>query len=57
MALYWTDDRRGEESREFAAGGEWRDGVYVPPRQAGGRQSRISIIHDIVRTLLDLRTE
>ena len=57
MALYWSEDREGQASREYSAGGEWRDGIYIPARKSGGRQTRTTLIHDIVRTLLDLRAE
>ncbi len=57
MALRWTDDRETGLVREVATGGEWRDGVYVPSENTGAREPRTTIIHDIVRTLLELRAQ
>ena len=57
MPLYGTEDRQGGGAGDLPPGGEWRDGVYIPSRTAGGHQGRASLLHDFVRTLLDLRTE
>jgi hypothetical protein len=55
MDRTWSDDPREGLVREVARGGEWRDGVYIPARTEGSRRERNTLIHDLVRTLLDLR--
>ena len=55
MALHWTDDRNACPAQEVASGGEWRDGVYIPSANADARKPRNSLLHDMVRTLLELR--
>jgi hypothetical protein len=57
VALRWTDDRDTGLVREVATGGEWRGGVYVPAQNNGSSAPRNTIIHDIVRTLLELRAQ
>lgn len=52
-----SDDRDAELVREVATGGEWRDGVYLPSHNNGIQSPRNTIIHDIVRTLLELRAQ
>ena len=56
MSLIWADDDQREAGGD-AAPGEWRDGVYIPARQPSARRTHATLIHDFVRTLLDLRTE
>lgn len=56
MALFWTDDRSGDR-QESPRCGEWQNGVFVPRGAVNARDRRSSIIHDILRALLDLRVE
>ena len=55
MALRWTVGRNEDPAPAVRRAGEWRDGALVPPTDAGGRSQRNSLIHDMVRTLLELR--
>ena len=55
MTLYGTNEHRNEQLLDRAAGGDLESGVYTPAGKPGGRSSHTSLIHDIVRALLELR--
>lgn len=55
MERRWSDDPREAVVREIASGGEWRNGVYIPAKTPESRSERGSLLHDVIRALLDLR--
>ena len=58
MALFREGDSDTGVAREACAayaGGELRSGEFFAPSQGGARPLRSSLIHDVVRAVLDLR--
>lgn len=57
MVLYGANERRNEDLLEEKSGGDWEEGVFIPASRPGSRSNRSSLIHDLVRALLELRPE
>ena len=57
MARYWTNEPLSGRAHESPSRGAWADGVHVPAVSAGSRQALTSLLHDFMRTLLDLHLE
>ena len=54
MGLFSKKKHEEGVVREVAAASEWKDAMRTPADGAGTRRRAGSLIHDIVRTLLDL---
>lgn len=57
MAHLWTTQEHEAAPRRIATGGEWRDGVYVPPPSPRGSERRNTFLQDVVRAVLELRLD
>lgn len=57
MARYWTNEPLSGRAHEAPSRGARTDGGHVPSVTAGGRQALTSLLHDFMRTLLDLHLE
>ena len=57
MVLYGANERRNEERLEEKSCGDSDEGVFLPANRPGSRSNRSSLIHDLVRALLELRPE
>jgi len=55
MALFREGDFDTGVAREACAGGELWNGEFFAPSRRGARPLRSSLIHDVVRAVLDLR--
>jgi len=54
VGLYSRKEHDAGVVREVAGASEWKDTMKPPADGAGSRRRAGSLIHDIVRTLLDL---
>jgi hypothetical protein len=55
VALIWTDATKPQPVRAAPPQkGEWMNGMFVPAEEAAPA-TRTTLIHDVIRALLDLR--